>query len=152
MFDQQAAGNDEGWTNVTTSLPARSSYEPTNQGLAESLPELDSLPRPERLFETTLPYHMIVRIRESNVNSGIVVQSSHQPSLELLAAYLTKYTKSMKGVATKVRESFSHALWSFSLSPTFVSCDLSSQQDLFPDGLWGSNTVSFKLRNGCPRA
>ena len=110
MFDQQAAGNDEGWTNVTTSLPARSSYEPPNQGLAESLPDLDSLPRPERLFETTLPYHMIVRIRESNVNSGIVVQSSHQPSLELLAAYLTKYTKSMKGVSTKVRESSSRAL------------------------------------------
>lgn len=105
MFGDSAPGHEDGWTTVMTSIPTKSSFEPRNQGhLSEALPSLDALPRPERLFESQLPYHMIVRLLDSAMNSGVVVQSSHQPSLELLAGYLTKYTKSMSGVSEKVRK------------------------------------------------
>ena len=83
MFDEDAPGNDDEWTIVTPAVAPR---------VSEMLPSLDTLPRPERLFECQMPYHLIVKV----LHDGIVVQSSHQPSLELLAAYLKKYTKSMK--------------------------------------------------------
>ena len=105
MFDDDAPGNDDEWTNVTTTIPARGQYEPASHGhLSEVLPSLDALPRPERLFESQLPYHLIVKI----LHDGMVVQSSHQPSLEILAGYLTKYTKSRKNVSVKVREAAFH--------------------------------------------
>ena len=91
IFDNAAMNNDEEWTNVITNLPA--------PGIpSEMLPSLDTLPRPERLFESSLPCHLIVKL----LHNGMVVQSSHQPSLELLSDYLTKYTKSMKNVSTRV--------------------------------------------------
>ena len=105
IFDDDAPANDDRWTHVTTTVPARGQYEPASQGhSSEGLPSLDALPRPERLFESQLPYHLIVKV----LHNGIVVQSSHQPSLELLASYLIKYTKSMKNVSTKVCKAALH--------------------------------------------
>ncbi|KAJ7170486.1 hypothetical protein C8R43DRAFT_1120911 [Mycena crocata] len=53
------------------------------------LPVLDGLARPRDLFTSTGPYILIVEER----GAMIVVQCSHEPSLELLAAYLNKWSK-----------------------------------------------------------
>ncbi len=104
MFDDNAHGNDDGWTNVTNAVPTREHREETRRDqLSKPLPSLDTLPRPERLFESLGPNHLIVKL----LHNGIVVQSSHQPSLELLAGYLRKYMKSMKNVTVKVRKTAS---------------------------------------------
>jgi hypothetical protein len=56
---------------------------------AQRLPTLDMLQRPEELLRTLSPHLLIVDVKS---NGGIiVVQCSHQPSLELLAGYLQKW-------------------------------------------------------------
>ncbi|KAJ6515050.1 hypothetical protein C8R47DRAFT_500782 [Mycena vitilis] len=54
------------------------------------LPVLDAIARPPDLFKTSGPHILIVEERVPH----IIVQSSHEPSLELLAAYLNKWGKS----------------------------------------------------------
>lgn len=99
MFDGDGPGHEDEWTNVTTSVPEQRQFEQASHGhLSDTLPSLDALPRPEILFESQLPYQLIVKV----LHDGIVVQCSHQASLKLLAAYLTKYTKSMKNTCANV--------------------------------------------------
>lgn len=86
---------DEDWAAVT--LPSRT----RGQGIdvvPTVIPVLDEIPRPETLFATQTPYHLIVKV----VQSGMVVQGSHQASLELLAAYLEKYTRAVENITVKV--------------------------------------------------
>ena len=90
---------DKDWTDVT--LPSRTCGQ-ANTAAPTTIPSLNELPRPEILFADQTPYHLILRI----VHDGIVVQGSHQASLELLAGYLQKYTRDLDNVSVKV----SHAL------------------------------------------
>ncbi|KAI9844061.1 MAG: hypothetical protein M1838_002333 [Thelocarpon superellum] len=53
------------------------------------LPGIDTLPRPEVLFETTTPHLLVLRASRTTMH----VQGSHQPSLELLSAYLEKWIR-----------------------------------------------------------
>ncbi|KAJ7215998.1 hypothetical protein GGX14DRAFT_442649, partial [Mycena pura] len=53
------------------------------------LPVLDALARPPELFRLSGPYILVFEER----GLQIVVQCSHEPSLELLAGYLTKWGK-----------------------------------------------------------
>ncbi|KAF9267117.1 hypothetical protein L218DRAFT_1074426 [Marasmius fiardii PR-910] len=55
----------------------------------ERLPTVDTLARPNELFRTTSPQLMIIHQHRQS----LTVQCSHQPSLELLQAYLTKWAK-----------------------------------------------------------
>jgi len=56
----------------------------------DRLPMLDMLLRPDELFKTTTPYILTLEVKTTEV---IVVQGSHQASLELLASYLQKWAK-----------------------------------------------------------
>ena len=99
MFDENAGGNDDGWTKVANAIPPQGLREEISRNMSfKALPALDTLPRPERLFDTLQPSHLIVKV----LHNGMVVQSSHQPSIELLAGYLRKYTKLLKNVSAKV--------------------------------------------------
>ena len=77
-------------------LPFRGKENAQIQSMA--LPSLDMLPRPEILFASHTPYQILIK----TIHSGIVVYGSHQPSLELLASYLGKNTKTMKNDTRKV--------------------------------------------------
>ena len=103
MFrDQEVAENsanahkdlDEGWANVN--LPSRTR---DHVATLEPLPSLESLGRPETLFPSQLPYTLIV----SGMGDALMVQASHQPSLELLASYLDRYTRTVDTNHRKVR-------------------------------------------------
>lgn len=93
---QAEGAEDEDWANVT--LPSRTRGQATDIA-PMVMPSLDELPRPEMLFAAQVPYHLIVKI----VHNGIVVQGSHQGSLELLAGYLQQYTRNIQNVSVKVR-------------------------------------------------
>ena len=54
-----------------------------------SLPSLATLPRPDNLFTTLLPYTLIVR----RTNSGIDIEGSHQPTLELISEYFKRHAR-----------------------------------------------------------
>lgn len=56
---------------------------------ARRLPDMKALRRPIELFKATTPYVMIV----DATTSPLVVECSHQPSLETLAGYLKTWSK-----------------------------------------------------------
>ncbi|KAJ8091744.1 hypothetical protein PM082_020979 [Marasmius tenuissimus] len=55
----------------------------------ERLPSADTLSRPSELFKSTAPHIMTIECK----GEGLTVQCSHQPSLELMVAYLTKWAR-----------------------------------------------------------
>ena len=93
---QAHGAEDEDWANVT--LPSRSRGQATDIA-PTPMPSLDELPRPEMMFASQTPYHLIVKV----IHNGIVVHGSHQGSLELLAGYLQRYTRDIQNISVKVR-------------------------------------------------
>ncbi|CAK5267668.1 unnamed protein product [Mycena citricolor] len=77
------------------SVPAAYTVQPAAS--VSRLPVVDALARPRELFATASPHNLIVEER----NGSIVVQGSHEPSLELLASYLSKWGKSNPNDSTK---------------------------------------------------
>lgn len=92
---QAQGAEDEDWADVT--MPSKTRGQTTDI-LSTTMPSLDELPRPEMLFAAQTPYHLIVKV----VHNGMVVQGSHQGSLELLTGYLQKYTRDIENISVKV--------------------------------------------------
>ncbi len=92
---QTQGAEDEDWADVA--LPSRM-HRQTSSTPPTAMPSLTELPRPEILFASQTPYHLIVKV----VHDGIVVQGSHQGSLELLAGYLQRYTRDIENISIKV--------------------------------------------------
>lgn len=130
---QSKGAEDEDWANVT--LPSRTREQAIDMA-PTAMPSLDELPRPEMLFAAQTPYHLIVKI----VHNGMVVQGSHQGSLELLAGYLQKYIRDIQNISISV----SCALKNPSMNLPLPRRNL---QDvcLFPHSFRSSN-ASFKRR------
>jgi hypothetical protein len=63
-----------------------------------SLPSLDDLSRPEILFSSLLPYYVIVNLSVS----GIQIEGSHQPTIDLVLAYFQKHTRKNMNLTTQV--------------------------------------------------
>ncbi|KAG8529608.1 uncharacterized protein KY384_006245 [Bacidia gigantensis] len=63
-----------------------------------SLPALDTLARPDILFGSLVPYHMIIDLRSDRLS----IQGSHQPSLDLLFRYLKKHIGGNPDTAEKI--------------------------------------------------
>ncbi|KAJ7334271.1 hypothetical protein DFH08DRAFT_814288 [Mycena albidolilacea] len=85
---------DEGWADLATETyvptPPTIGAGPSEERLSVTrLPVLDALARPPDLFKSTGPYTLIVEERSPQ----IVVQCSHEPSLELIVSYFTKWGK-----------------------------------------------------------
>lgn len=83
-------------------LPSRTTRGQASAAAPSAIPSLSELPRPEVLFASQTPYHLIVKV----VHDGMVVQGSHQGSLELLAGYLQRYTRDIENISVKVRGAF----------------------------------------------
>jgi hypothetical protein len=86
---------DDDWSELTSnadmnSILARSQIILPVQDKSDILPDLQSLPRPEILFRTTIPYILHVNATEGG---KVIVSGSHEPSLRLLAQYLQRWIK-----------------------------------------------------------
>ncbi|KAJ6619865.1 hypothetical protein B0H10DRAFT_1126150 [Mycena sp. CBHHK59/15] len=96
LFNAEANTKDDDWADVAAETHVAAKPSTVSEAFHNGsppvarLPVLDVLSRPQELFKTTGPYILIVEER----GAAIVVQSSHEPSLELLAAYLNKWSKS----------------------------------------------------------
>ena len=60
-----------------------------SRALVTVLPSAATLPRPDILFGSTLPYTLIVR----NRNDGIDIDCSHAPTLNLIYEYFSRHTR-----------------------------------------------------------
>jgi hypothetical protein len=101
--DKQPAKDDE-WAHVDDheleTVSAFSASRPV-KSVTDRLPTLDMLLRPEELFKNTTPHILIVEMLDNN--SVILVQGSHQASLELMASYLQKWSKKNPHSSVAVR-------------------------------------------------
>lgn len=101
-----AAVNDDDWAKVNVpGHGTQSSHPPTISSppipvapRIQQLPNIDMLDRPAQLFKSIAPYFLTVDAR----TSPLLIQGSHQPSLELLAEYLKKWAKTNMGDSLKV--------------------------------------------------
>jgi hypothetical protein len=95
LFNPDADSKEDDWAEVgVASVVAARASAPTTMGATEPpavrrLPLLDALPRPQELFMSNGPYSLIVEER----GPRIIVQCSHEPSLELLGTYLKRWAK-----------------------------------------------------------
>ncbi|KAJ7130621.1 hypothetical protein C8R44DRAFT_906299 [Mycena epipterygia] len=95
LFNTDVDAKDDDWADVAvetraTAKPAAATFSSNEEPSVARLPVLDALARPHELFRNTAPYILMVEDR----GATIVVQCSHEASLELLAAYLNKWSKS----------------------------------------------------------
>lgn len=98
---------DDEWAEIVHGSETLKSHPTISPGQmlvvprVEELPAVETLARPIDFFKTVTPYVLTVDARQY----PICVRSSHQPSLELLAAYLQKWAKIDQGDSLKVRSS-----------------------------------------------
>lgn len=85
VSDSTLKSEDSEW--ATVNLPSRDKTPASN--IPTKLPSVQTLARPDILFASQAPYHIIVQI----THNGISVQASHQPSLQLLKDYFEKYAR-----------------------------------------------------------
>ncbi|OCT52910.1 hypothetical protein CLCR_10326 [Cladophialophora carrionii] len=87
--------DDDDWAELTSngdskSLNIRTRPDDQPPQMLKDLPSLQTLPRPEILFQTTLPY--LIHVVSHNT-SKVTVSGTHEPSLRLLAEYLQRWIK-----------------------------------------------------------
>jgi hypothetical protein len=95
----ETATNEEGWADVAAETRAPAPSSTPAQPLEEQpstrrLPNINTIPRPNELLTTTTPYFLKF--------DGDTVQCSHEPSIELLAAYLNKWGRTNISDSLKV--------------------------------------------------
>ncbi|EXJ60290.1 hypothetical protein A1O7_04442 [Cladophialophora yegresii CBS 114405] len=91
----QSHNDDDDWAELASngdsmSLNIRTRPAEQPPQILKDLPSLQTLPRPEILFQTTLPFLMHVI---SHDTSKITVNGTHEPSLRLLGEYLQRWIK-----------------------------------------------------------
>ena len=91
-------GDDSEW--ATVNMPARDKHVASVASTAPSkLPSISSLGKPETLFSSQVPYQMILQIE----HNCLIVQGSHQPSLQLMKDYFQKYARIDRNDSNRVR-------------------------------------------------
>jgi hypothetical protein len=91
IFNEKPATKDDEWAHVDDNeLETVSSYSAFPVKSVDRLPTLDMLLRPDELFRSTTPYMLMVDVKNTQ---SIIVQCSHQASLELMAGYFQKWGK-----------------------------------------------------------
>lgn len=89
--------NDDEWAEVIHGGETRSTSQAASPPTltvrdalrARELPVVESLRRPTELFKNTTPYILRVDAR----TSPLLVECSHQPSLDILVSYLKRWSK-----------------------------------------------------------
>ncbi|KAG6846199.1 hypothetical protein H0H93_015473, partial [Arthromyces matolae] len=110
---------DEGWDDLATDAPASRSGAPDprrpvathavseasrldDRPKTDRLPELQELSRPNDLFAQTSPYILTL-----DIGVPLVIRCSHEPTLDLLAAYFNRWGRpntndSQRGLVTEL--------------------------------------------------
>jgi hypothetical protein len=78
------------WVDVSSSTD--------NEVKVISLPAVSTLGKPESLFVSLVPYYVVVTTSGARIH----IESSHQPTLELLHEYLSKHTRRNMNLTTQV--------------------------------------------------
>lgn len=104
FMDQPSAGqgNSEPITendDFIEVLPGGKDNQPAPPVKVKSLPNIETLPRPDALFSTLLPYTVIVR----RTGGGVDIESSHQPTLELISEYFRRHSRKNLNDSRQVR-------------------------------------------------
>jgi len=79
------------WVDVSSSVE--------KEAKVISLPHVATLGKPESLFVGLLPYYIVV----TKSGASIHIESSHQPTLELVHEYFSKNTRRNMNLTTQVR-------------------------------------------------
>lgn len=87
LAKQKTAGD---WVDVSPSAD--------NEAKVISLPALSTLGKPESLFVSLVPYYVVVTTSGARIH----IESSHQPTLELVHDYLSKSTRRNMNLTTQV--------------------------------------------------
>ncbi|KAG7085572.1 hypothetical protein E1B28_003128 [Marasmius oreades] len=95
---RRSAAEDDDWADVAVveekPLPPPSKAPAAHPAPTEErLPNVDTLARPNELFKAITHIMVIKSHREDPFRNFLTVECSHQQSLELMSAYLTKWAK-----------------------------------------------------------
>jgi hypothetical protein len=94
---------DDEWANVDETGEAQSIRLNETDSSPDVLPNVETLSRPDILFRSLTPYLLNVTLHSTN---KLVVQGTHEPTLQLLSDYLQRW---MKRDHRDVRKVSSHA-------------------------------------------
>ena len=88
----ESSNKDDEWANVDEMGEAQSIGIRSKEVESEpdALPAVESLSRPDILFRSLTPYLLNVTLYSTN---KLVVQGTHEPSLQLLSGYLQRWMK-----------------------------------------------------------
>lgn len=89
-IEGESASKDDEWANVDETGEARSIRLKEVDSDPEMLPAVETLARPDILFRSLTPYLLNVTLHGTN---KLVVQGTHEPSLQLLLEYLQRWMK-----------------------------------------------------------
>ncbi|KAJ7782063.1 hypothetical protein DFH07DRAFT_728883, partial [Mycena maculata] len=89
LFNAEAGGKEDDWADIASETRVATTSSGIEVPAVARLPVLGALARPQELFSSNGPYILIVEER----GAMLVIQCSHEPSLELLSAYLKKWAK-----------------------------------------------------------
>ena len=90
-YDPTASTTQDDFVEIigTNTTPSQALVTAVPLPRVTSLPTAASLPRPDILFGSTLPYTLIVR----NRSDGIDIDCSHAPTLNLIYEYFNRHTR-----------------------------------------------------------
>jgi hypothetical protein len=91
-------GSEFGGSSVMTPS-ATTGHFSSHPPRLDTLPDVKTLERPEDLMKFP-PYHMIVQ--HSSYGKSVTIQCSHQPSLDLISEYFTRWVKRNHNQTNKV--------------------------------------------------
>lgn len=95
-----STSRDDEWAAVDETGEAQSISMGMKEMEIDSLPSIDTLPRPDVLFRTLTPYLVHVTLTSS---TKITVNATHGPTLHLLSEYLKRWTKADNRDSRKVQ-------------------------------------------------
>jgi hypothetical protein len=119
---RDSTSKDDEWANVDETGEAQSIRLKETDSGPDVLPNVETLSRPDILFRSLTPYMLNVALQSSN---KLVVQGTHEPSLQLLSDYLQRW---MKRDHRDVRKVSSHKFLFLLLLPQDLLYLLSPQR------------------------
>ena len=101
---------DDEWADVDEIGEAQSIRLKEVDSAPDVLPTVETLSRPDILFRSLTPYLLNVTLQSTN---KLVVQGTHEPSLQLLSDYLQRWMKRDHRDIRKVSPTPSHLWFSY---------------------------------------
>jgi hypothetical protein len=104
------ASKDDEWADIDETGEAQSIRLKEADSAPDALPTVETLARPDILFRSLTPYLLNVTLQSTN---KLVVQGTHEPSLQLLSDYMQRWMKRDHRDIRKVSPTHSHLWFSY---------------------------------------